>query len=223
MYIAKHVDGLYSVDTDLNVKQIKESCHKLYDIIKTHFQNNNDHTGQSTLDTELHTRYNLLLYPFAGIHELYFSISKIFHDCRIRENNGLNEKYVIQSWLNFFNKGDYIDWHQHTTVDFNCWHGFLCVDTEPESFTSYKWPNHLDRNTIIDVPSKNGRIVMGRSNGDVHRSSEWPYEDRPRITIAFDIVPTRFVTGYCLKNYSEPRYNNAMKHSNMFVNHWIPI
>jgi hypothetical protein len=221
MVLNKHVDGLYSVDTALNVKQVKDTCFKLYDIIKTNFQNNSDHNGQSTLDTELHTKYNLLLYPLPGIHELYFEISKVFHECKLKENIGLNEKYVIQSWLNFFNKGDFIDWHQHTSVDFNCWHGFLCVDTEPDSFTSYKWPN--EKNNIIDVPSKNGRIVMGRSNGDVHRSSEWPYLDRPRITIAFDIVPTRFVTGWCMKNDPDPRYLNAMKRSAMFVNHWIPI
>jgi hypothetical protein len=224
MEIQTHIDGLYSAKTDINLSVLKKTVYNMYEIIKVNFQNNQNHTAQITLDTNLHTKYNLLLYPLPGIHDLYFAISKVFHACSKFSNVGLNEKYFIQCWLNFYNKGDFIDWHHHTNADFNCWHGFLCVDTEPESYTSYKWPMDLDRkNLIIDVPSKDGTIVMGRSNGDLHRSSEWTFTDRPRITIAFDIVPARFISGYCVKDNPEPKYLNAMKNSSMYVNHWIPI
>jgi hypothetical protein len=59
----------------------------------------------------------------------------------------------------------------------------------------------------LDIPSKNGLMVLSRSNGDVHRSSEWDQE-YPRITIAFDIVPAGIL-------YRENRYTH--------INHWMPI
>jgi hypothetical protein len=224
MSLKKYVDGLYSVETNINLNTLKKSVSELYDIIKVHFQDNKDHNGQSTLDAELYSKYNLLMYPFPEIHQLYSEIQKNFKLCLVDSDSSQNENYFIQCWLNYFYKGQYIDWHGHTKVDMNCWHGFFCLDTEPNSYTSYKWPlDQARKDLIVDVPSKNGTLVFGKSNGDMHRSSEWINEDYPRITIAFDIVPSRFLYKFCVQDLPEPKYLNAMKSDPIYVNHWIPI
>ena len=225
MNIYKYIEGLYSVQTQLNLSKLRKTSSSMYEIIQENFEDKKlGPYGQTVLQTKLYTKYNFLLYPLPGIHELYFEISKVFHECLKLHPEIPHEKYFIQCWLNYFNKGEFIDWHGHSSVDFNNWHGFLCLDTEPNSYTSYKWPFDSSRkNLIIDVPSKDGMIVMGRTNGDMHRSSEWTHDDHPRITIAFDIVPGRFISEWHCKDYAEPKYLNAMKAEPHYINHWIPI
>lgn len=53
--------------------------------------------------------------------------------------------------------------------------------------------------------SENNLLVISKSDGDSHKSSEWLFDDRIRVTIAFDIVPKEFI------NYDS------------WLNHWIPI
>jgi hypothetical protein len=167
------------------------------------------------------------MYPFPIIHDLYYSISAAFYLC-LEDFYGFktNKKYFIQCWLNIFKKDEFIDWHKHQPIENEAWHGFVCVDTEPDSFTTYSWPNDSSRKgLLLDIPSKDGLIVMGLSNGDRHKSSKWVVEGRPRITIAFDIVPAIALSEHTILNYPEPRYLNAIKNStnSQFVNHWIPI
>jgi hypothetical protein len=117
--------------------------------------------------------------------------------------------------MNYYKKGEFIDWHRHASEDVGGWHGFFCLDAEPDSYTSYRWPNDDSRKGLtLDVESKNGLIVLGRSNLDLHKSSEWQHEDRARITIAFDILPVSYIKDVC---------SNAMKNDPYYINHWIPI
>ena len=126
----------------------------------------------------------------------------------------------MQSWLNYYRKGDFIDWHSHSPPSVGSWHGFFCLDVEPGSFTSYKWPNDPEREgLIIDVQSQNNLMVMGLSNGDHHRSSEWLFEDRPRITVAFDILRQSHIH----RELAGGNYLYAMKDSPFFINHFIPM
>jgi hypothetical protein len=225
MKLGKYIDGLYGVQTDIDLIALKQQTDQMYDIIKDFFKPDRlDYNGQSTLSTKLFGQYNLLLYPFPIFHDLYFNISTAFHlSYKDLFKRNADEKHFMQCWLNYYKKGDFIDWHSHHKPSDRSWHGFLCVDTEPNSYTSYRWPNNpAKKDFTLDVPSKDGLIVMGTSNGDVHRSSEWQIEDRPRITIAFDIIPAEYI----LKSMSklpEPKYLNAMNESNYFVNHWVPI
>jgi hypothetical protein len=136
------------------------------------------------------------MYPAPGFHELYEGIRRVF-----RHASRSTEPHYIQSWLNFYRKGDFIDWHMHWEEEFKSWHGFYCVDCEP-SVTTYKLDMNIDK--TIDVVSKNDLLVMGPSGKDVHRT--WPWEgEQPRITIAFDIVPANMI---------DPLEN---------LNHWIPL
>lgn len=228
MKIGKYIEDLYGIQTNINLSELKKYSNVMYGAIKENFQKDkHDYTGQSTLTTELFQKYNLMMYPFPIFHELYFTISKAFHLCHKDLMNEKAEHHYMQCWLNFYKKGDFIDWHTHQTPELRAWHGFICVDTEPGSYTSYKWdpkvyPSRKD--IILDVQSKDGLIVLGPSKGDVHRSSEWEFDDRPRITIAFDILPAESVSVKgAISRVSEPKYSNAMKASPYFVNHWIPV
>lgn len=227
MNVQKFIDGLYGVQTDINIQELRDTSHIMHYAIKEYFKNSRAAIlTKSTDTTKLFNSYNLLLYPFPILHKLYFNISKCFH-LIYQEHFGksVDESFFIQCWLNSYKKGEFIDWHGHQPSSYQAWHGFICVDTEPNSYTSYKWPKNSERTGIeITVPSKDGLLVLGQSNDDMHRCSEWHLEDRNRITIAFDIVPSfAFTENYLLKDVDEPKYLSAMKANNYYVNHWIPI
>ena len=238
--ITEHTSGLYSTQTNLNIPTLKQTCYQMYNIVKTNFETSDkNYTGQTALSNKIFWKYNFLLYTLPEIHELFIAIRDnfyLFHKKYYGEN-APQEPYYIQSWLNFYFKGDFIDWHHH---DWNmnrplyfdpAWHGFVCVDVEPNSKTSYRWKNLPN---TIDVPSKDGLLVLGLSNGDTHKSSEWHDETRPRITIAFDIVPRRNLFNPMhlrSKPYSSEEHADELvrrlceypKDHEIFLNHWIPI
>lgn len=225
MKIEKIIDGLYKVDTKLDLVQLRKTADIMHGIITQNFKSNLDfdYTGSnSTQTTKLFAQYNFLMYLLPGIHELYFTISNVFRAC-LKDHYGStkNNKFFIQSWMNYYKKGEFIDWHSHSPKDVGGWHGFLCLDTEPDSYTSYRWPKDPKRkNLIIDVPSKNGSIIIGRSNGDEHKSSVWEFENKSRITIAFDIDP---LDAYITPNWTTNFDNNNFLLPPMLINHWIPI
>ena len=184
---------------NLDLPAIKNSCYKMLDVINKNFTvftdgGYEDASGKSPMSTRVHNQYNLLLFNFDEFHSLYFEIQKLF-----REVNSRDDKYYIQAWLNMYKKGEFIDWHEHYPPHCNSWHGFYCVDCEP-SKTTYKIPNVSEP---VDIVSENNLLVMSRSAGDWHRTWPWEYEDRDRITIAFDIVPRKSVDDS--------------------LNHWMPI
>ena len=151
---------------------------------------------QSTPTTELYVNYNLLLHPFPGFHDLFTCIKNMFNDL-----NDTKENYYLQSWLNIYKKGDFIDWHKHWEPEAKAWHGFYCVSVPEKSATLYKIPNEEN---IFCIESEENLLVMGKSDGDLHRSTE-NTSNKDRITIAFDIVPE----------------NQIIPHK--LINHWIPL
>lgn len=196
-----HNDYIITTKLNLNLDEIKASCHKMQDIIDKHFKEKIlavDYTEEegklSPLTTQGFELYNLLMYGFDGFHSLYFEIQKLF-----QQFNQTDEKYYIQCWLNIYKTGNFVDWHDHYPPRSNAWHGFFCVDCEP-SKTTYQLPNLAE---TVDIISENNLLVLSKSNGDRHRTWPWEHKDRDRVTIAFDIVPASY-TGE-------------------FLNHWIPI
>jgi hypothetical protein len=191
---------IHTRDLSLDLDQIKKSCGKLENYVKENFKDNTEWYKDlsSPESTNLFKSYNLFLYPLWGFHNLFTDIQSTFHEIR-KLNKISHDKFYIQSWVNVYRKGQYIDWHDHWEPQFKAWHGFYCVDVG-DSSTTYK----LMDNTIIDVRSRDNLLVLSKSDGDLHKSSEWNL-DNPRITIAFDIVP----------DYSINWDSNQ--------NHWIPI
>lgn len=178
---------------DINLEKIRESCDILNQYINSNFDQVEGAIATGPLTTRVFNHYNLLLFPYDEFHKLYQEICRVFSIVCNTDKN-----YYIQCWLNYCTYEQFIDWHSHWGSQDNTWHGFVCVDSE-DSITSYRLPSGEE----FDVPSKNGTLIISRSNGDVHRTYPWPHADRPRITIAFDCVP-------------EDRIQWG-------VNHWIPV
>jgi hypothetical protein len=202
MDLQLHNNYVYTRQLDLNLDEQQRSAHMMYEFIKHTFADK-DHNGQSTMIYNLYEKYNYFMYSVPGIHKLYNGIKETFHQCNIHRNGENDREYFAQCWLNFYHKGEFIDWHGHWPEKYDTWHGFYCVDVEPDSKTTYRFSDQE-----VDIQSKNNLLVISPSAGDEHRSSEWNF-DRPRITIAFDIIPADqlFELGSC---FSRP-------------NHWVPI
>jgi hypothetical protein len=147
---------------------------------------------QGSKTTALHNHYNLFTFPIKELNQLY----KLLVD-NITPLLEPETTYMIKSWMNVYHKGENIDWHGHALPHNRVWHGFYCVHAG-ESATDYRMAD----GTEINVPSREGLIVIGRSNGDLHKSSEWS-GDKPRVTLAFDISPIESI--------------------NFKINHYIPF
>jgi hypothetical protein len=196
-----HKDYIITAKLNLNLTKITDSCYKMKSVINKHFKKTileveyaEDEGKLSPLTTQGFEHYNLLMYPFDGFRSLYFEIQKLF-----QQANQEDEQYYIRCWLNVYEKGEFVDWHDHYPPRCNAWHGFYCVDCE-SSKTTFQLPGELDS---VDIVSENNLLVLSKSNGDRHRTWPWEYDNRERITIAFDIVPST--------------------HAGDFLNHWIPI
>ena len=205
-------DTIYTRNLGLDTNTQKKSANLMYDLICDNFVGlDNDSVGKSTPTTKVYAEYNYLMYPVPGNYELYNKIKETFYQCLNHSNWNVEPQYYIQAWLNYYKKGDYIDWHGHAPPEMKAWHGFYCVDVEPSSQTMYKLPN---KEHISIVQSKNDLMVVSPSNGDLHKSSEWN-EETPRITIAFDIIPQSILF--------EGVHTHNIVNTWKAINHWIPL
>ena len=146
--------------------------------------------------TASYIQYNLLSFPIESFQNLYHNMVSVIKPCLPKET------HVLQCWLNVFRGGEFIDWHSHRDKKYKVIHGFYCVNVTP-SFTEYKF-KHIP-NEIFKIESKEGLLVFGKSNDDIHRSSPWNNPSVPRISIAFDIIPlSTFSKKHIRPNYFLP-------------------
>lgn len=129
-----------------------------------------------------HQRYNMFQFPCPQLSTLYRNMAMAFPEVITT-----GKQYYIRCWVNLFQKGKNIDWHTHWPAHFKTYHGFYCVNTEGvnESYTDYRVPGHEE----VRIVSKDGLCVIGKSEGDEHRCSEWANDNKMRVTIAFDVIP----------------------------------
>jgi hypothetical protein len=130
-----------------------------------------------------HRKYNLFTFPCTELQNLYFKMNKAIAQVILPDT-----RYYIRCWVNLFEKGQHIDWHGHWRAKQKTYHGFYCVNTEGEvpSYTRYRIPD-VEGEVVVD--SKNGLLVIGKSENDEHQSSIWQNDGKPRVTIAFDVIP----------------------------------
>ena len=195
--ITNYNNYLFTKTLNLDTEALAYSSEYMYKLIEENFIGKEEYyNGQATMTTKLYNQYNVLMYPLPGYYELYTEIVKAY-----REFSGRRDNCYMQAWLNVYQKGEFIDWHTHWPAEKKVWHGFYCLDVEHEpSYTSYRIPGERE----FKIESKNNLLVIGKSEDDKHRSSEWNHET-PRITIGFDIVPW---------NQIDPSTS---------LNHWIPV
>lgn len=214
-------DYIWIQQLDLDLVEQKSAAMFVYnEIIKTNYLERskskmfwlrNGVHQTANFSTKLYEHYNFLTAPYPGISKLYHSIKEMFYECLEREY-GKNHyvEWHMQCWMNCYHHGEFIDWHEHWPSNTESWHGVYSIDVEPNSNTTYKLSEKYGSKEIV-IQGKNNQMFMSKSDNNIHRSSEWN-EDYPRITIAFDIVPSHHV-------YSFDQDHN---HGSL-INHWIPI
>ena len=153
-----------------------------------------EHMHQFELDTKetqnfyTYNPFTFGLRPFADI---YWTLNKFFYsNPQVRE---AEESYYIHGWFNVYTKKegdkgyDHIPFHKHIEVMHpHIYHGFYCANVEP-STTTYRIGPEQPENEWIVHQDYNDMLIYSAS-GYEHTSSPW-MEEKPRVTIAFDILP----------------------------------
>ena len=144
--------------------------------------------------TKLNKKYNLFKSNNPIVKEMYDELKKLTKTaCSHYGYDFDKQNYMVRAWFNYdiksINGKEYSPlknsrfFHDHLgglgAPDF---HGYYCVDAEP-SITYYK----VDEDEIFSNTNKNNRMILC-ANGFSHGRDDW-YEDQPRITIAYDVVP----------------------------------
>ena len=185
---------LYGFKTDsINNKKLVDHCLRIEQTLIKNFSNI-DPAWYGNVPASHHDKYNLLTFPGVELNKLYAELVKNISEL-------LDDKvYVLKSWLNVFRKGQKVDWHPHWPADKGVWHGFYCAQVG-NSFTEYRIPRVSEN---VKVKSEEGLVVIGKSAGDQHTSSVWTESQRPRVTIAFDIIPIESLSDDLAGNHFIP-------------------
>jgi hypothetical protein len=191
---------LYGFDTDtIDNKILYDHCLAIEKILKLNFTYTED-SWYGNFTSAINQKYNLFCFPGVQLAKLYklmvTNISPLLD----------NEPYVLKSWMNVYRAGQKVAWHDHWMPKYRAWHGFYCVHVG-ESATHYRIP---DVNDTVIVPSKEGRLVVGKSDNDTHTSTEWNDTTSCRITLAFDIIPVSTLL-------------ESTIYSDLPLNHFIPF
>jgi hypothetical protein len=108
------------------------------------------------------------------------------------------QNYYLRGWFNLDHKDEYNlvsplnkpeHFHDHSDgLGMPFLHGYYCVNAEPSS-TFYQ----INKNTenVFENINKNNRAILSET-GHPHGRNDW-YEEKPRITIAYDITPRAFL------------------------------
>ena len=196
--ITYHEDYLYSVDIDtIDNVALVEHCLEIEQFLIENLPPVNP-SWYGNMTSAFNDKYNLLTFAGPELNKLYHEMLKQISPFLEKET-----AYMVKSWLNVYRTGQSVNWHTHWPSPKRVWHGFYCAQVG-ESATYYKIPGVKE---VITVPSKDGRLVFGKSDGDEHRSSEWKDESMPRLTLAFDIVPVESIANKVHGNHFIPFKN----------------
>ena len=150
--------------------------------------------------TQLGEYYNIFTWDHPGIIKLKESLRDIILEAS--DYYGIDfeqENYHINGWFNldFQSPEDRSDgvsplkhaehYHDHAGgTGAPVFHGYYCVNAEPSS-TFYK----INRVSDFENINRNNRAIVSET-GHPHGRDDW-YEDRPRITIAYDIGKADYI------------------------------
>ena len=217
------LDGWFKIrKSNIDPNALRQECLGVQKFIQQRYGDEKGTNYYQNQTTNLFGKYNIFMFSSYTLHQLYCEIVELWNKVKPKD---VNEKYYLQSWLNVYDENKSIGWHYHWTEKYYAWHGFACVDVDVSKTTYALQPPHYqisksvdygthngqplleydDEYELIDVVGQNGLIVMSPSAGDSHRNIPWKIAERPRITIAFDIVPGRHI------------FNEDWE------NHWIPL
>lgn len=156
--------------------------------------------------TQLGNYYNIFNFENNEIKNLKISLSNLTKEaCEYYNLNYEELDFMVHGWYNLDYK-TYGSWdekkqkimavnggvspinnahsfHDHAEgTGAPIFHGYYCVNAEP-SITFYK----INKQVLFENHNKNNRAIVSET-GHPHGRDDW-YEDKPRITIAYDIAP----------------------------------
>jgi len=147
--------------------------------------------------TQLGDYYNIFDLNHSGIKSLKNALHEMaIEACEYYGYNFEEQKYLIHGWFNLdyrsvinmvspIKKSEHF--HDHSGGHgMPFLHGYYCVNAEPSS-TFYQIDK--DNNKIFENVNKNNRAIVSET-GHPHGRDDW-FEDKPRITIAYDITPIK--------------------------------
>jgi hypothetical protein len=146
-------------------------------------------------------QYNVFQFHIDGVYNLYKGIASLAREaCEHYDLDFEKEQFMIQGWFNInYSKSGKLNWHDHGPYGAPNFHGYYCVSAEPSS-TYYQV---FDKE--VENINKNNRFILSEM-GHPHAMGDWDW-DGPRITIAYDLIPLRYL--------KEAGYSQEQ--------HWIPL
>ena len=150
---------------------------------------------QNGAPTQLGTYYNVFNLDHPGTLNLKENLKKLaIEACEYYGYNFEEQNYYIRGWFNLDYKDGYSPvsplkksehFHDHSGgIGMPYLHGYYCVNAEPSS-TFYQI--NKDTENVFENINKNNRAILSET-GHPHGRNDW-YEEKPRITIAYDVTP----------------------------------
>lgn len=139
--------------------------------------------------TQMLSKYNLLKDNYEPFQKLHKALKEMtLEACEYYDVDFEEQNYYVMAWFNYdygVHKYDIADLHDHNHGKGSPhFHGYYCVDAEP-SVTHYQI--YKDPDNMVENINKNNRAIVSET-GHPHSRGDWNFE-RPRITIAYDILP----------------------------------
>lgn len=166
-------------------------------IPESQLQKYTKYTGAAT---QLGQDYNVFLFDHPGIKKLQEGLRSAIEEASEYYELDKSLKFKLRGWFNFDQKTDEagsvnptkdsVFFHDHMGGEgAPVFHGYYAVHAEP-SVTFYD----IDRKGVIfENINKNNRLILSET-GHPHGRDDW-YDDKPRITIAYDISPNQHMGG----------------------------
>lgn len=187
-FLDNNLDEMYEY---LEMKQDELIAGTLTEIPLEELSKYNKDNGAAT---QLGKYYNIFTFRHPSVQALKSALRDIMIEAS--EYYGLNfeeNKFAINGWFNYDPKTSGSNgvnplknerfFHDHMGGEgAPVFHGYYCVNAEPSS-TFYK----IDGDVPFENINKNNRAIVSET-GHPHGRDDW-YQDKPRITIAYDIAP----------------------------------
>jgi hypothetical protein len=214
-------DGFFKLkQCDLDLEKLRINCFQVSEFIKKRYSEEKFENGFGARTTNLFEKYNLFMIASGPMHELFKEIVTFWNTW-----NPSDDIFYMQAWMNIYEEAPNLGWHHHSPGYMNSYHGYFCVDVDNSQTTYAMEPKYYqdciahdyttstgdplltynEKYEIVDVMNRDNLLVIAGSVNDMHRSMPWKIQTRPRITIAFDIVPGRWIE------------------NSVWENHWIPL
>lgn len=192
-YLDNDLDSLFDY---LSLQQEKLLLNELVNIPEEVVSQYNKENGPTT---QLGRYYNVFNFDNVNIHNLKNALNLLTKEaCEYYNIDFEKSEFMIHGWYNLDGKTNkvVIDsghgvnplknenfFHDHAEgLGAPIFHGYYCVNAEP-SITYYK----INGTELFENHNKNNRAIVSET-GHPHGRDDW-YEDKPRITIAYDIAP----------------------------------